>query len=126
MTDCGIFILEYMERFCEDPEFILDGIPDTIDKLNWFPSTLINKRRDLMAEFLININTKSSRVPPNSEKIRVRDKNISNKNQRERPNRCWAKEKISTKNSKILKKSMMSSITINGRIRSRLSLGIEI
>ena len=56
MTDCGVFILEYMERFIEDPDALLAGVPDEIDKLNWFPKDLVESKRLHMAEFLIGMN----------------------------------------------------------------------
>jgi hypothetical protein len=44
-----------MEKFTENPNALLSGVPDTIDKLKWFYNDEVDQKRRQIAEFLIDI-----------------------------------------------------------------------
>ena len=55
LSDCGVFVLEYMERFLEDPYYILNDIDSNCLKLEWFPKTTIEAKRDMIIKLILSI-----------------------------------------------------------------------
>jgi Ulp1 family protease len=58
LSDCGVFVLEYMEKFLEDPDYVLMNIDSDIEKLNWFPKTIIEEKRDEITRLILKIKDK--------------------------------------------------------------------
>ena len=58
LSDCGVFVLEYMEKFLEDPDYVLTNIGEDIEKLNWFPKTIIEEKRDEITRLILKIKDK--------------------------------------------------------------------
>lgn len=55
LEDCGVYVLEYMERFVEDPLSLIEDVPDKIDKLKLFFYEEVDQKRKLMAKFLVDL-----------------------------------------------------------------------
>lgn len=56
-TDCGLYALEYIESFLLDPNEFMKDIqnPSKWDKLDLFPKSLIQNKRDLILQVMINM-----------------------------------------------------------------------
>ncbi|KRX02520.1 hypothetical protein PPERSA_11860 [Pseudocohnilembus persalinus] len=53
--DCGLFIIEFIEQFLSNPEYILKLIHSEeglLCKLNWFPKILTNRKRKMLKDLL--------------------------------------------------------------------------
>lgn len=52
LTDCGLYVLQYVEHFFSDP--IVDfSLP--IKRMNWFESNLIMKKREEIANLIVQL-----------------------------------------------------------------------
>jgi hypothetical protein len=46
--DCGLYMLQYAEMFLTDEKYILDNIQKDINRLRWFPATLVEDKRQII------------------------------------------------------------------------------
>jgi len=57
LTDCGLYLLQYVELFAESEEYILNN-RESDDKTKWFPKELIAKKREDMKKLIICLRSK--------------------------------------------------------------------
>jgi len=56
LTDCGLFLLEYVESFFKDP--ISSYIPPIVSLENWFSMEKVNNKRENIAKLIRDLSTK--------------------------------------------------------------------
>jgi len=58
--DCGLYMLQYAEMFLTDEKYILENLSSDINKLLWFPKTLVSDKRQIIKILIDKLKSNSA------------------------------------------------------------------